>query len=502
MALPSTRYNFKGAKKETAEIVSSIGKAIFSQAKVSFEAASKSVVPDIASMVTEITDDLSAGPLDRFSDGLKKVDKLVNELGVDIGKYSKELGQFLQRRQEKSIVSEETVNQLRTQNIKAQVNEVGEVVILTRTQIEEQQNLLKEQNAEIKNSQKVIENFSKIQQSGGELTAEQNQELVVANNNVIKTTEQRAGTLASLNMTEEENRRGFFEKLSDGIDEYMPEGLSSVGAAFTEGLMAPINAVKDLGVMFGSILKFGKNLPKLLKGFAVGLLGSLMAMLPYLLIVGAVVIAIMGLMKILDHFGIGIDDIINGLIKFKDFLFELPGKIFDGIKSIITKLQNFIIDAINGVIKLINKVLGKFGAEIDLIERKEEPKGDGTDYSQVEMAAPGAKDYDMTSATEAQDNAFDTGPKVITATEAQDNAFNVTPQEEGGGFFDKFKNMFKSKPSNNEYMPVDTQTQATGGNAVIDNSVKTVNTNNQNQSINISSRNNDATIFRTSDLAV
>ena len=113
MALPSTRYNFKGAKKETAEIVSSIGKAIFSQARVSFEAASKAVVPDIASMVSEITDDLSAGPLDRFSDGLKKVDKLVNELGVDIGKYSKELGEFLQRRQEKSIVSEETVNQLR-----------------------------------------------------------------------------------------------------------------------------------------------------------------------------------------------------------------------------------------------------------------------------------------------------------------------------------------------------------------------------------------------------
>ena len=115
MALPTTRYNFKGAKKETAEIVSSIGQAIFSQARISFEAASKAVVPDVASMVTEITDDLSAGPLDRFSDGLKKVDKLVNELGVDIGKYSKELGEFLQRRQEKSIVSEETVNQLRKQ---------------------------------------------------------------------------------------------------------------------------------------------------------------------------------------------------------------------------------------------------------------------------------------------------------------------------------------------------------------------------------------------------
>ena len=81
------------------------------------------------------------------------------------------------------------------------------------------------------------------------------------------------------------------------------------------------------------------------------------------------------------------------------------------------------------------------------IERKEVPKDDGTDYSKVEMAAPGAKDYDMTSATEAQDNAFDTGPKILSASEQQDNAFDVTPQEEGGGFFDKFKSFFKSKPS-------------------------------------------------------
>ena len=59
----------------------------------------------------------------------------------------------------------------------------------------------------------------------------------------------------------------------------------------------------------------------------------------------------MGLMKILDHFGIGLDDIINGLISFKDFIFELPGKIADGFKSIFNKIQNFFIDAINGVIE-------------------------------------------------------------------------------------------------------------------------------------------------------
>ena len=45
-------------------------------------------------MVTEIIDDLSSGPLDRFSEGIKKVDRLINELGVDIEKYSKELVGF------------------------------------------------------------------------------------------------------------------------------------------------------------------------------------------------------------------------------------------------------------------------------------------------------------------------------------------------------------------------------------------------------------------------
>ena len=497
MALPNTRYNFKEGKKEIAEIVSGIGKAIFTQARVSFEAASKSVVPNIASMVKEITDDLSAGPLDRFSDGLKKVDKLVNELGIDIGKYSKELGEFLQRRQEKSIVSEETVNQLRTQNIKAQVNEFGEVVIMTRTQIEEQQTLLKEQNKEIKNSQKVIEDYSKIQKKGGTLTEEQNQELIDANKNVIKTTEQRADTMASLNMSEAEDTRTFREKAGDAIQEYVPDGLIDIGSAFTEGLMAPFNAIKDLGMMFGNMLKPLKMLPKMLKGFAVGLLGALMAMLPYLLIVGAVVLAIMGLMKILDYFGIGLDDIINGLIKFKDFLVELPGKIADGFKVIFNKIQNFFIDAINGVISLINKIPG---IEIEKLDRKELPKEE-TEYDKVEMKAPGAKDFDMTSATEAQDNAFDTGPKILSASEQQDNAFGQTPVEKEGGFFSKFKEFFKSKSSNNEYMPVDTQ-PATGGNTIIDNSVKTSTSNNQTQSIGISTRNNDNTIFRTSDIAI
>ena len=49
-------------------------------------------------------------------------------------------------------------------------------------------------------------------------------------------------------------------------------------------------------------------------------------------------------------------------------------------------------------------------------------------------------------------------------------------------------------------MPVE-GASATGGNAIIDNSVKTVNQNNQNQNLGISTRNDDVTLFRTSDMS-
>ena len=478
MALPDTRFNFAGGKKEVAEIVSGIGQAIFSQVRGSLEAASKTVVPSIQTMVTEITEDLSAGPIDRFNDGLAKVDHLVNKMGVDLSMYSKDLNKFLNERTERARESEETINQLRTQNIIAQVNKFGEVSILTQTEIEDQKKLLKEQNIEIRDSQKIIEKYSKIQQKGGELDVSQRQELVEANEKVIKSTQQRSKTLETLNISEGEDKKSFREKFDDTIDTYVPDGLRDIGSAFTEGLMAPFTAIKDLGMMFGNMLKPLKMLPKLLKGFTVGLLGALMAMLPYLLIVGAVVLAIMGLMKILDHFGIGLDDIIDGLISFKDFLFELPGKIADGFKTIFTKIQNFFIDAINGVIGLINKIPG---IEIEKVDRKELPQEEGTDYSKVTMAAPGAGNFDTT-----------------TATEQQDNAFLVPPTaNEGMSFMEKMK----TSPVNNEYLPT-SSTSSASSNAIIDNSVKTVNQNNTTQAMAIGSRNDDNTIFRTSDIAI
>jgi hypothetical protein len=477
MALPDTRFNFAGGKKEVAEIVSGIGQAIFAQVKGSLEAASKTVVPSIQTMVTEITEDLSAGPIDRFNEGLEKVDKLVNKMGVNLSMYSKDLNKFLNERTERARESEETINQLRTQNIIAQVNKFGEVSILTQTEIEEQKNLLKKQNIEIKDSQKIIEKYSKIQQKGGELDVSQRQELVEANDKVIKSTQERSKTLETLNIKEGDDKKSFREKFDDTIDTYVPDGLRDIGSAFTEGLTAPFTAIKDLGMTFGNMLKPLKLLPKLLKGFTVGLLGALAAMIPYLLIAAAIVIGLFALKKGFDMVVDNLDVIKEKLSNFADAVMEIPGQIADGFKTIFTKIQNFFIDAINGVIGLVNKIPG---IEIEKIERKELP-GEADMTPGEQDAAFAAGNLATTSATEAQDNAF-----VIPPTANQDMSF---------------MEKMKTSPVNNQYLPT-SSTTSSSSNAIIDNSVKTVNQNNTTQAMSIGSRNDDNTIFRTSDIAV
>ena len=475
MALPKTRFNFKGGKKEVAEAVGEIGKAIFQQVNVSVESAAKMVVPNVADMVTEITEDLKSGSLIQFQEALKKIDTLVNDLGVDINKYSKELGDFLKMRQEKSIKSEETVNQLRQKNIMAQVNQMGEVQILNKKQIAIQEETLKSYNNEIRTAEKTIQSLSKRQQKGEELTKDQQADLIKANKTLIETTEKRNQVLSTLNKTESEDTRTFRQKFGDAIDEYVPDGLRDIGAAFTEGLMAPFTAIKELGMLFGSLLKPLKALPKLLKGFMVGLFGALAAMLPYLLIVGAVVVAIIALKKGFDFLMDNLDTVKEKLGAFADAVMEIPGKIADFFKGIFAKIKNFFIDMINGAIDLLNKVQG---VEIDKLER----------------APDGESAVATTTSPEVQTNV-----EASEGAEIVPNSPNISSDAEGESKFDMFKNFLKQlMPNNNELIP--TMEANAGSTTIIDNSVKSANQNNTTQSLGLDVRNNDGVISRASVL--
>lgn len=475
MALPVVDINAPGVKELIQGSVKDIANTIFASASISITAAAKAVTPSIPEMIGDITEDLRAGPVNRFSQGLEKLDKLLQNFGGDIKDYSAELAKFVTQREARINKSETTIRELRENNVKAEISDMGEIKILSQFEIQQREEAIEVLNTQIKTDKQDLEIKRKLIQEQGVASGEDiSKDVVDSQNAIIEKEKERTKLLETLNKTESDDKKTFREKFDDTIDTYVPDGLRDIGSAFTEGLTAPFTAIKDLGKTFGNMLKPLKMLPKLLKGFTVGLLGALAAMIPYLLIAAAIVIGLYALKKGFDFIVDNLDVIKEKLSNFADAVMEIPGKIADGFKTIFNKIQNFFIDAINGVIGLVNKIPG---IEIEKIERKELP-GEADITPGEQDAAFAAGNLDNTSVAEAQDNAF------VLPPQTADNGMS-------------FMERMKSSPVNNDYLPI-TSNPSSNSNAIIDNSVKTVNQNNTTQSMGISSRNDDVTI-RLSD---
>ena len=479
MALPVVDTNQPQVKELISAGVKDIANMIFKSASVSITAAAKAVVPSIPEMVAEITEDLKAGPVNRFSQGLEKLDKLLMDFGGNIKDYSKELAKFVNQREARINKSEETIRELRENNVKAEITQFGEVKILSRREIETKEKELKAADNLIKQEKEKIATNKKLVQDERGNTKARREAIVKSQNTIIEKEKERTQLLEVLNKKEEDTsedaRMTIRERAGNLIDEYVPDGLRDVGAAFTEGLTAPFTAIKELGLGFMSMLKPLKAIPKMLKAFSVGLLGSIAAMMPKILILGAVVIAIIALKKGFDFLMDNIDVVKEKLGAFADAVMEIPGKISDFFTSIFTKIKNFFIDAINSVIGLVNKLPG---VEIEKLEREPEQ----TDTPVLTQEQKDAK-VSMTD-----DSAYIVPNKEDTSIASEDSKEPM---------FEKFKNLLKMLKPDAALAPA-IEVGATGSGAtIIDNSVKSVNQNNNQQSIALDTRNNDSSFHIT-----
>ena len=427
MALPIIEA---GDNKEVGKVVTEIGQAIFKRASVSIQAAAKSVVPDIPEMVKDITEDLRAGPVTRFSQGIEKLDKLIEHLGVNISDYSKELADFLQTREQNIQKSDAALNELRTEGIIAQLDEFGQINILTRKEIRDQEKELKGLNKEIADNRNKLEKLGKTRQEDGDARRAQQKTILKTTETIIQKEAEREKILTTLNKTEERAPATFREKYDSIVEKYVPDQLRDIGSAFMEGLTAPFTAVKELGMMFGSLLKPLRALPKLLGGFITGMIGAVASMLPFILITAGIILGLILLYKAFQYLKTNIDMIRMKLSSFatriksvatsiKDWFKEkfeklatmwtnfideiklVPGKIqkwfdekFEILKESFTafgdfvkgiperikgflskqfdKINDFFITAINSVLELINKI--KPGKDLELLETTAQKK--------------------------------------------------------------------------------------------------------------------------------
>ena len=319
MALPS--LDNPQDKGQVQEIVTDIATAVFKSAKVSMESAAKAVIPSVPDMVDEVLEDLQSGSVRTFNLALDKLDKLVQKLGIDLKDYSKELANFQTKREEKLIKSETKIQQLKEKNIVATIEKSGDIKILSQAEIRTKQDNLRLLEKNIADMEKALEKDRKLLQEDKKLktnAVKKKREEIALQNEAIEEKKKERDEEKEVLGDRGEQQPGIFQRAREGAgnfaDEYIPDQIRDVSAAFTEGLTAPFTAIKELGQGFAQMLKPLKLLRPLfsgligsLKKFALGLKASIVGFLPFLAIAGLVVLALGGLYLMLkkaqDFFG-------------------------------------------------------------------------------------------------------------------------------------------------------------------------------------------------------
>jgi hypothetical protein len=263
---------FKKAVEEIAQI-------IFSKTKISVEGAAKSVVPSIPKMIQQISDDIRTGSIEKFKVSLDKLENIIDKLGLDLGKYNKNLANFIQQRQEKLIKSEEQINEIREKGAKAEINQItGEIQFLSREEIKQRRDTLKETLIEMKNVEKIKTKQEKQLQESRFLSEEEiksKKQFVSQSYETLKTLEtNKQNLMKTLNIQSEEdlpstglfsgfNRKGNERQSGEGIREYIPNFLLEITESFKAqitGFLEPLLMLKDIFLDILKPLKIFKNL--------------------------------------------------------------------------------------------------------------------------------------------------------------------------------------------------------------------------------------------------
>jgi len=279
---PRAPAGFKKAIEEIAQV-------IFSKSKISVEGATAAVVPSIPKLIADISNDIRTGSVEKFKISLEKLEKLIDSLGLDLKKYNKNLSDFLKKRADNIVRSEEKILDLRERGAKVEIDQVsGNINVLSKEEIKQRTDTLKQTLISLERTKKAKDKEEKILQKRSSLSEE---EIETKKKNVqqsyenIKTLEeQKENLMKVLNIQNEEDlpSTGFFSRMrrgaqntaggvGQGFREYTPNFIQETIGAFGDqirGFIEPFVIMKDVVFDLLKPLKLlGKLFMPLLKGF-------------------------------------------------------------------------------------------------------------------------------------------------------------------------------------------------------------------------------------------
>jgi len=353
-----------------------LAKIITSETMKTVGAGKKTIIAPTVQrqMTSKIVEQAESGSEKRFLNAFKSAEKIIEKLGINVKEFNTGLGKRIEELKSQRDTSEIEVEKLRSDNIAAEtrvIEKEGKQVIATSILTKKE---IRDRQREIIMAEKILVREEKeAQKRKAELlkketlTFDDNQRILADEENLVK-----------IKQDIQEKQ----DSLGTGVDTGGQRDRSP-SSSFLQELMMPFTAVGDAllsvrdiayGVtdVFTFFTKGG--LTKSLKKFASGVKAVARFFGSAKVLIG---IAIAGVLLLMYKFRDKIGDVAAAIMK-------IPGKIFDFFKSVFTIIKDFFIDMINGVIRLINKVLGKFGVDIDLLKTSKDKE---EDQKEVELKA-------------------------------------------------------------------------------------------------------------------
>jgi hypothetical protein len=142
MALPKieplgTEFDMpQGGDNSVQREITRLGEVIIDKTSVGLKAATQAVIGDVPKMIQDLTNEIESGPVDNFAIAIRKLIKLVDDLGINLRDYNNKLADTVEEFTGNQQKLENQLGELREKGIKAEINEKGNAInILTQKEI-------------------------------------------------------------------------------------------------------------------------------------------------------------------------------------------------------------------------------------------------------------------------------------------------------------------------------------------------------------------------------
>ena len=321
----------KLSQTQIAESLSSLEKTITQSINLSVKASIASIAPDINKDILQVGELLKSMEDKDKEKALDIIEDLQKKLGIDLRNFSSTLSNSIDKlssimekrkaeREKKEVELETEQEILKEKNVYTkivdnQITKERELKILTNKETKEEFKRIREEERKIIEDKKKLDKEQKQLQKGETIQSKDNKRLIDSRNDIIKREEKLNKDKTSLSFNERKPTgiRGGLQATGEFLKgERGPELLRGPISTFTQTLMAPIEAFKQLG---STIKGVGQVFGGLLKGarlLTMGFFGLLVPMLPYILAAAGLAAVIYGLYKafkfVAKIFGFGGDE--------------------------------------------------------------------------------------------------------------------------------------------------------------------------------------------------